>query len=186
MPCPTISSSKPWRAMPDATRSNVIDQLVARLALAPHPEGGFYRETYRASESIPNAGLPARFHGERSQSTAIYYLLRAGDRSRLHRIKSDEVWHFYDGDPLVIVSISPAGQLIETTLGRDFAVGQVPQHVVTAGHWFGAIPARHGAFALAGCTVAPGFDFADFELATRAALLNAYPQHIAWITRLTD
>lgn len=162
-----------------------IDALVARLNLAPHPEGGFYRETYRANEAIPNAGLPARFHGDRAQSTAIYYLLRAGDRSKLHRIKSDEVWHFYDGDPLVIVAIAPNGQLTETILGRDFVAGQVPQHVVPAGHWFGAMPARGSRYTLTGCTVAPGFDFADFELATRATLLRDYPQHIAWITRLT-
>lgn len=163
-----------------------IDDLVARLKLAPHPEGGFYRETYRAAELIPNAGLPARFHGDRSHATAIYYLQRAGDRSKLHRIKSDEVWHFYAGDPLVIVAITPNGQLTETTLGRDFAAGQVPQHVVPAGHWFGALPARNSAYALTGCTVAPGFDFADFELATRAGLLTEFPQHRAWVERLTD
>lgn len=163
-----------------------IDLLVARLNLAPHPEGGFYRETYRAAEAIPNAGLPARFHGDRSHSTAIYYLLRAGDRSKLHRIKSDEVWHFYAGDPLVIVAMAPNGQLTETILGHDFAAGQVPQHVVPAGHWFGAIPAKGSTFALTGCTVAPGFDFADFELATRDALLADFPQHRAWIERLTD
>nr|WP_298686527.1 cupin domain-containing protein [uncultured Dongia sp.] len=163
-----------------------IDKLVTRLKLAPHPEGGFYRETYRATETLPNAGLPSRFHGNRAQSTAIYYLLRAGDRSKLHRIKSDEVWHFYDGDPLVIVAIAPNGQLTETTLGRDFASGQIPQHVVPAGHWFGAIPAKGSAFSLTGCTVAPGFDFADFELAQRDRLLAEFRQHRAWIERLTD
>lgn len=167
--------------MPAAT-----DALIAALGLAAHPEGGFYRETYRAPEAIPNAGLPARFHGERAHATAIYYLLRAGERSKLHRIKSDEVWHFYDGDPLTIVAISSQGQLIETTLGRDFTTGHVPQHVVPAGYWFGALPSRGSAFTLAGCTVAPGFDFADFELATRAGLLADYPQHRAWIERLTD
>jgi uncharacterized protein len=163
----------------------VTDDLIKALGLLPHPEGGYYRETYRSSEAIPNAGLPARFHGPRSHSTAIYYLLRAGERSKLHRIKSDEVWHFYEGDPLTIVAISPAGQLIETSLGRDFAAGQVPQHVVSAGYWFGALPDKGSAFTLAGCTVAPGFDFADFELAERAKLLAAFPQHKAWIERLT-
>ena len=166
--------------MPAAT------DLIAALGLQPHPEGGFYRETYRAGEVIPNAGLPARFHGPRSHATAIYYLLRAGDRSKLHRIKSDEVWHFYEGDALTIIAISPNGQLIETTLGRDFLAGQVPQHVVPAGYWFGCLPARNTAFTLAGCTVAPGFDFADFELADRTTLLAAFPQHKIWIERLTD
>lgn len=172
--------------MPDVTRSGRIEALIASLDLRPHPEGGFYRETYRASELIPNAGLPARFHGDRAQSTAIYYLLRAGDRSKLHRIRSDEVWHFYDGDPLVIIAIGPNGHLTETALGRDFAAGQVPQHVVPAGHWFGSTPANGGSYALVGCTVAPGFDFADFELAQRDGLLEEFPQHRSWITRLTD
>ncbi|WP_374377746.1 cupin domain-containing protein [Dongia sp.] len=162
------------------------DDLVTALQLQPHPEGGFYRETYRATEAIPNAGLPARFHGDRAHSTAIYYLLRAGERSKLHRIKSDEVWHFYEGDALTIIALSPGGQLIETTLGRDFARGQVPQHVVPAGFWFGALPAKGSAFTLAGCTVAPGFDFADFDLGERSKLLHEFPQHRAWIERLTD
>ncbi|MBI2256717.1 MAG: cupin domain-containing protein [Proteobacteria bacterium] len=161
------------------------DDLIKALDLQPHPEGGYYRETYRAVETIPNAGLPARFHGPRAYSTSIYYLLRAGERSKLHRIKSDEVWHFYEGDALTIIAISSEGQLIETTLGRDFARGEVPQHVVPAGYWFGALPAKGSAFTLAGCTVAPGFDFADFELADRAELKAAFPQHKTWIERLT-
>ncbi len=163
-----------------------VDELVARLNLVPHPEGGFYRETYRANETIPDTGLPPRFHGSRAVSTAIFYLLRAGDRSKLHRIKSDEIWHFYEGDPLAIIAIAPNGQLTETTLGRDFTAGQVPQHVVPAGHWFGAIPAPGCAYALTGCTVAPGFDFADFELGARATLQSAFPQHRDWIEKLTD
>ena len=181
MRCRMTSSSKLSPVMPAG-----IDDLIKALKLQPHPEGGCYRETYRAAEAIPNAGLPARFHGARAHSTAIYYLLRAGEQSKLHRIKSDEVWHFYEGDALTIVAISPDGQLIETTLGRDFARGQVPQHVVPAGYWFGALPAKGSAFTLAGCTVAPGFDFADFELADRATLLTEFPQHRAWIERLTD
>ncbi len=163
-----------------------IDDLIAALELAPHPEGGFYRETYRAAELVEPSGLPARFGGARHHSTAIYYLLRAGERSKLHRIASDEVWHFYEGDPLTIIAISPDGQLIETTLGRDFSRRHVPQHVVPAGYWFGALPARNSQFTLAGCTVAPGFDFADFELADRAELLHEFPQHRAWIERLTN
>lgn len=164
----------------------VIDTLVASLGLVPHPEGGFYRETYRAAEDIAHDALPARFTGTRSHATAIYYLLAAGDRSKLHRIRADEIWHFYEGDPLLIVAIAPDGALSVTTLGRDFGQGQVPQHVVPAGHWFGAIPAPGSAFALTGCTVSPGFDFADFELGARATLLQAYPQHRDWIEKLTD
>lgn len=162
-----------------------INSLIQSLGLLPHPEGGYYRETYRADESIAQAALPARFTGDRSHGTAIYYLLNAGDRSKLHRIKSDEIWHFYEGGALLIIAISPAGVLTVTRLGRDFVASEVPQHVVPAGHWFGALPAEGSPYALTGCTVSPGFDFADFELADRAAMLAAFPQHRAWIERLT-
>ena len=156
-------------------------ELIDRLGLTPHPEGGFYRETYRAPDSVQVSG----FAGSRSVSTAIYYLLAAGDRSMLHRIKSDEVWHFYAGDPLLIVSLSPDGGLTEFRLGNNVARGETPQHIVPAGHWFGACPAEGSAFALVGCTVAPGFDFADFEMGSRAALTAEFPQHVDWIRRLT-
>jgi len=155
--------------------------LVQQLGLQPHPEGGWFRETYRAGETLTT--LPRRFNGTRSISTAIYFLLEAGQCSRLHRIQSDEVWHFYAGDPLIVVEIDPGGDLRTTRLGGD--QGAVYQHVVPAGAWFGAIPAEGGRFALVGCTVAPGFDFADFELADRAALLAEYPAHQDWIRRLT-
>jgi hypothetical protein len=112
-------------------------------------------------------------------------LLEAGQCSRLHRIQADEVWHFYTGDPLLVVEIDPAGQLKTTALGGVAAEGALYQHVVPAGAWFGATLAEGGRFALVGCTVAPGFDFADFELADRAALLAEYPAHQDWIRRLT-
>ncbi|MDQ7246437.1 cupin domain-containing protein [Dongia sedimenti] len=162
-----------------------VAQIIDRLRLTPHPEGGHFRETYRAAETIAAAALPRRFGGERSISTAIHFLLEAGQCSRLHRIRADEVWHFYAGDPLIVVEIDPAGRLKTTRLGGDLAAGGVYQHVVPAGVWFGAAPAENGRFALVGCTVAPGFDFADFELAERAALLAEYPGHREWILRLT-
>jgi predicted cupin superfamily sugar epimerase len=158
-----------------------VSELIERLQLTPHPEGGYFRETYRAAESVGGSALPRRFNGERSISTAIYFLLEAGQCSHLHRIKSDEVWHFYAGDPLDVVEIDAAGDLRTTRLGA----GGVYQHVVPAGVWFGAAPAEGGRFALVGCTVAPGFDFADFELADRTALLREYPRHQDWIRRLT-
>lgn len=163
--------------------------LVERLNLLPHPEGGYFRETYRAAENIAGNALPSRFGGDRSASTAIYFLLETGQRSRLHRIQSDEVWHFYGGDPLMVVEIDRAGELKTTRLGGDLADGAVFQHVVPAGVWFGAAPADDGrtgtaGYALVGCTVAPGFDFADFELADRTVLLAEYPAHRAWIERL--
>jgi predicted cupin superfamily sugar epimerase len=162
-----------------------VPDLIDRLGLQPHPEGGYFRETYRASESVAASGLPRRFNGERSISTAITFLLEAGQCSRLHRIRSDEVWHFYAGDPLIVVEIDAAGCLKTARLGGDLAAGAVYQHVVPAGVWFGAAPAEGGRFALVGCTVAPGFDFADFELADRAELLAEYPMHRDWIRRLT-
>lgn len=166
--------------------SGATERLAATLGLLPHPEGGHYRETYRATETTDAGALPERFGGARSHSTAIYFLLAAGERSKLHRIRSDEVWHLYDGGPLLIISISPAGDLTRTMLGRNLAAGEVPQHVVAAGHWFGALPADGASHALCGCTVAPGFDFNDFELARRDALLAAFPGHRHWILQLTD
>ena len=167
-----------------------VSELIDRLQLTPHPEGGYFRETYRAPESVGGSALPRRFTGERSISTAIYFLLEAGQCSHLHRIRSDEVWHFYAGDPLDVVEIDATGGLKATRLGGDLGAGAVYQHVVPAGVWFGAAPAEGGRFAphgftLVGCTVAPGFDFADFELADREALLREYPRHQDWIRRLT-
>ncbi|MBI5202737.1 MAG: cupin domain-containing protein [Elusimicrobia bacterium] len=147
------------------------EELVRRLDLAPHPEGGFYRETYRAKESVETA------RGARPASTAILYLLPRGQVSRLHRIKSDELWHFHLGSPLKVVELAVSGAR-ESVVGPDS-----PQHAVGAGTWFGAEPL--GEFALVGCTVAPGFDFADFELGERAALVKAFPAAAAAIARLT-
>jgi predicted cupin superfamily sugar epimerase len=132
--------------------------LIAALDLAPHPEGGFYRETFRAPT------LVATPRGPRAASTAIYYLLPAGAASARHRVASDEAWHHYEGDPLELTVEHPDGRREVILLGPDVAAGQRPQAVVPAGAWQAARPvgARH---ALCGCTVAPGFDFADFELA---------------------
>jgi predicted cupin superfamily sugar epimerase len=157
---------------------------IARLGLVPHPEGGWYRETYRAAESI--AAPPARFGGPRSHSTAIYFLLEAGGVSRLHRIKSDEVWHFYAGDPLLLSVIAPTGTLTVHRLGPAPDAAARPQAVVPAGAWYGAQLAPGGAWALTGGTVAPGFDFADFELGDRRRLVAEFPQHRALIEALTQ
>lgn len=163
-----------------------VDGLVSRLGLAPHPEGGFYRETYRASDVLPRAGLPARFGGPRSASTAILYLLPEGAKSRLHRIASDELWHYHLGGPLEIVELAPDGRAETTVLGADLAAGHALQKAVAAGRWFGARPRRGAGWCLAGCTVAPGFDFADFELGVRSELLSLFPRARAEILDLTD
>jgi len=158
---------------------------IDHLGLIRHPEGGWYRETYRACEAIPEAGLPARFRGERSISTAILFLLEQDDVSTLHRLKSDEIWHFHDGAPLAVQVLDPAGGHTTLLLGRNPEMGEHLQAAVPAGSWFGAEPAGPGGFSLVGCTVAPGFDFSDFELAGRDGLTALFPRHEAIIRRLT-
>ncbi len=162
------------------------EQLVRRFGLARHPEGGWYRETYRSSETVAGDALPARFGGSRSFCTAIYFLLERGDISALHRIRSDEIWHFYAGAPLAVHVLTPRGEHRELKLGPDFGAGQSFQAVVAAGCWFGAEVAGPGEYSLVGCTVAPGFDFADFQLGSRSDLLQAYPQHEEIINRLSS
>ena len=160
---------------------------IERLDLRPHPEGGYFRETYRASESIAPGGLPDRFEGARPFATAIYFLLTRDAFSAFHRIRSDELWHFYAGAPVTIAVLDSdgKGQLATHALGRDPTRGESLQVVVPAGAWFAAEVASAGAYALVGCTVAPGFDFADFELGDRVRLLECYPQHRGVIERLT-
>lgn len=151
--------------------------------MLPHPEGGYYAETYRAAGSIPQSALPEGFSGDRSFGTAIYFLLEPPHFSSLHRIQSDEIWHFYAGGPLEISVIDPSGVYRLIRLGPDPDAGEVFQAVVPAGSWFGAQPVR--TYALVGCTVAPGFDFSEFELGTRSALLALFPQYTEIIQRLT-
>ena len=156
-------------------------EWLRRRALVPHPAGGFSRQTYRATDPVAAGHLPARFGGERSLSTAIYFLLPAEEVSALHRIKSDEVWHFYAGASLDLFVIDAAGGLTTTRLGPEGPF----QALVPAGAWYGAALSEGAGWALVGGTVAPGFDFADFELGERAELLRAFPQHRALIERLT-
>jgi predicted cupin superfamily sugar epimerase len=160
------------------------EDLLRAHALLPHPEGGFYRETYRSPAVIPGGVLPG-FPEPRAAATAILFLLPAGAVSRLHRIRSDELWHFHAGGPLRIVSIAPDGSVESVVLGPDGAAGQRLQYAVPAGRWFGAFPEPGTAHALVGCTVSPGFDFKDFELGRRAELLKSFPGARAEIERLT-
>lgn len=150
-------------------------QLIRQYNLQPHPEGGWYKETYRSNEHIPAGVLPARFNGERAFSTAIYFLLERGNFSAFHRIKSDECWHFYAGDPLLIYIFQPDGALTVVQLGQDISAGQVFQFTVPANCWFASQPAEKSRFCFAGCTVAPGFDFSDFEMADSNALTALFP-----------
>lgn len=155
------------------------ETLIRELGLAPHPEGGFFRETYRAA-SLPFA-LPDR--GARSASTAIYFLLAGADFSAFHRVRSDEVWHHYAGAPLELHTLEASGPKV-VVLGSNVERGERPQHVVPAGVLQAA--RVHGAgYSLMGCTVAPGFDFADFEMPSRSALLELYPAATGIIRALT-
>ncbi len=156
---------------------------IKQLGLIRHPEGGWFIETYRSMESVPGSALPERFSGARSFCTAIYFLLEQGDFSALHRIKSDELWHFYAGGRLGIEVISPAGLYEQKILGSDPASGESFQAVVSAGSWFGAEAVDE--FSLVGCTVAPGFDFSDFELGRCEKLIHQFPQHEELIRRMT-
>jgi predicted cupin superfamily sugar epimerase len=161
--------------------------LIDLYQLAPHPEGGFFKETYRATEVMKQVSLPKRFPGNRTLSTAIVFLLPEGTKSHVHRSKSDEIWHFHLGGPLTLVQIAPTGKMDKIILGPDVRNGQMLQHAVPHGYWFGAVPNPGSLFSFVGCTVAPGFDFADFELGDRNKLLAQYPQakeEIILLTRL--
>jgi uncharacterized protein len=156
--------------MKNESATNWID----RLELSSHPEGGFYKETYRSAESFDGSALPGRFGGNRNFSTAIYFLLRSTDKSHFHKIKSDELWHFYAGSSLTIFIL------------KDDRGNCSFQVLVPANSWFGAMVDEPDSFVLAGCTVSPGFDFRDFEMAQRSTLLAQYPNHESIIKMLTN
>jgi predicted cupin superfamily sugar epimerase len=157
---------------------------IEKLSLSKHPEGGAYKEVYRSSLTIQTENLFSKERHERNVCTGIYFLLQENEFSSFHRLASDEQWHFYFGNSMVVFEIEAlTGELIEHKLGNDHDNGSVFQTTVKAGNWFAAKVEGAG-YALVGCTVAPGFDFADFELAERKKLIKAYPQHKALIDGL--
>jgi len=163
------------------------DEIIALLKLKPHPkEGGFYSETWRADETIPAGVLPTRYSDQRSFGTCIYYLLTPGTFSAIHRLQSDEIFHFYLGDPVEMLQLFPDGGGQTVMIGSDLRAGMTPQVVVPRGVWQGSRLAVGGKFALLGCTVAPGFDFADYEHGRREALATRYPQFREKIVALTS
>lgn len=159
------------------------DELTEALNLKPHPEGGYYTEVYRSDGIIETA--EDHFPDGRHYSTSIYYLLESGDQSHFHRIKSDEVWHHYEGSSITIHMITQTGSYRKLHVGKNFGNGQKPQHIVPANCWFGVTVDEPDSYALCGCTVSPGFDFEDFEMGDRSALLERYPEHEEIIERLT-
>ncbi len=163
---------------------HTVTELVEKFGLLPHPEGGFYKETYRSAEQIEAVALPERFTGNRQYSTAIYFLLEQGNFSAFHRIQSDECWHFYAGQSLHVHVIHPNGQYELIGMGNHIQSGETFQAVVPAGSWFASETAPGGQFSFVGCTVAPGFDFADFELAKAAELSVLFPEYAGLISRL--
>jgi len=156
-----------------------------KLDLQPHPEGGFYKQTYVAKGTIPNKALPNEYNGDRYYSTGIFFLLSGKEFSAFHKLHQDEMWHFYDGTALKIHTIDPNGNHKPIKLGRDLESGEVPQAVVPGGHYFGSELADKSSFALVGCTVSPGFDFDDFEMPNQAELNSLFPHHKAIIAHLT-
>jgi predicted cupin superfamily sugar epimerase len=158
---------------------------IHKLNLIAHPEGGYYRETYRSELAIAREALPPRFTGPRLVSTAIYFLLEGENFSAFHRLQSDELWHFYSGSAITVDVIEPDGGHSEIQLGSDPDAGEVFQAAVRGGRWFASRVRDPKWFALAGCTVSPGFDFADFDLGKRAELVRLYPQHQKLIESLT-
>ena len=162
-----------------------VDSLVKNLNLLPHPEGGFYKETYRSSGSIPKDVLADNFSGNRSYCTSIYFLLTSDNFSGFHRIKQDEIWNYHSGSALYVHVISPDGTYHRHDLGMDIENGETPQFVVPKGCWFASSVKDNEDYSLVGCTVAPGFDFEDFELAKCADLSSEYPEHALVIEEYT-
>lgn len=160
-------------------------QLIEHFSLEKHPEGGYYKETYRSKGEIPINCLPKSINGNRNFATSIYFLLDANDFSSFHRIQQDEIWNFHEGSAIRIHQISPEGNYLSIDVGNNLEKNEVFQHVVPAGYWFGATVVEKNQYSFVGCVVAPGFDFEDFELAKEKELLEQFPQHERIIKKLT-
>jgi len=162
------------------------EEIIRQLNLKPLPgEGGFYRETYRSAEKISREALPGRYKTEKSFGTAIYYLLTPQTCSALHRLPADEIFHFYLGDPVLMLKLNPDGRAEKIILGQEIDKGQFVQTIVPANTWQGCLLREGGRFALLGTTVAPGFDFSDYEAGQRKILLEKYPEYKELIKKLT-
>ena len=158
---------------------------IETLHLKAHPEGGYFRQTYRSDTKMGECCLGSRFGGARSVSTAIYFLLNGTEFSGLHRIRSDEIWHHYTGTSLTIHIIDPNGEYQKATLGKNPDRDEAQQVIVPARSWFGATVDDSLSYALVGCTVAPGFEFQDFEMGRRDRLLALFPRHKKIVEQLT-
>jgi len=165
---------------------NTADFYIEKLKLIPHPEGGYFREVYRSEESIYQEALPKRYSGNRSFSTSIYFLLKGEQISHLHKLKSDEAWHFYDGSSIRLIIINGDRKLSEIILGREIEKGELLQYIINKSQWFCAEVVDKKSFSLIGCTVSPGFDFSDFELGKRESLVKLFPECKGLIYKFTS
>jgi len=155
--------------------SKKAQEYIHELGLLPHPEGGFYKETYRSSATV----------GDRNLMTAIYFLITSNNISRFHRIKNDEMWYFHDGSPLSVHILSKENGHQIHKVGLGLSKGESPQFLVPANTIFGSSLDEENAFSLVSCTVAPGFDFSDFELFTTEELLKQFPDHPEIVKRMS-
>ena len=161
------------------------DYWIRNLHLKPHPEGGYYCETYRSRERVSREHLPSRYVYDRAFSTAIYFLLKGDQVSKFHRLRSDEIWHYYQGSSLTVYIVSADGTLKARKLGPGVEGEENFQMTIQAGCWFGAEVDEKDSYSLIGCTVAPGFEFEDFELGKREELMSDYPRYREIIAKLT-
>ncbi|MCE5323022.1 cupin domain-containing protein [bacterium] len=163
-----------------------FDEIVQKLGLEAHPmEGGYFRETYRSSLIIPSHALPDEYGHDKSVCTAIYFLIGPNHYSAMHRVKTDEIFHFYSGDPVEMLQLHTDGTHSIITIGSDIMTGESPQVVVPAGTWQGSRLKPGGKYALMGTTVAPAFDYDDYEHGSREALIAEYPECEEMIKKLT-
>ena len=162
-----------------------VEEIIKLLNLQPHPEGGYFKETYRSDGFITEDNLDSNFKGPRNYCTSIYFLLTSDSFSAFHKINQDEIWHFYKGSPIKLHIISDDGKYSNIIIGNDIEENQQPQFTVKANEWFAAEVINKNDYTLVGCTVSPGFDFQDFELPKRESLIQKYPQHALIIKKLT-
>lgn len=161
------------------------EYYIKKLNLTPHPEGGYFREVYRSDEKINPDALPKRYSAGHNFSTSIFYLLNWEEKSLMHKLKSDEIWHFYEGSPLKLYMLDKEKNLTQILLGRNIDEGEVFQYVIKKDQWFCAEVENKNSFSLVGCTVSPGFDFSDFKIGKRENLFKLFPKHKELIKRFT-
>lgn len=160
-------------------------EIIKKLDLQPHPEGGYFKEVYRSEEEIKIEGLPERFQSARCFGTSIYYLLDGEQFSAFHKLQSDETWHFYLGSQIILHLINDEGKYSKVTLGQKVEEDELFQFTIPHGTWFAAEVKDKNSFSLVGCTVYPGFDFDDFQIGNKDELINLYPQQKNIIQKLT-